>query len=343
MGVIVLGVALLPIINPTGSLSLFKAEATGITIEKLTPKIKDTALMLWTIYLMLTLLDAIFLKIFGMSWFDAINHAFSTISTGGFSTKNSSIGYFNNYIIYWITTIFMVLSGINFLVHVKLFYKDFSGYRGEETVYYLSIFFILSISLTFIHAGEGVEFDKAATHSFFTIASVMTTTGFATTDYSLWGHFAIGIIFIAMLIGGNTGSTAGGVKVIRYLIIFKTLFAELKRILHPNAHITVFIDNKKISITVLTATFAFFFIYVLCSVLLAIYIYARGYDTMTAVSGSLALIGNIGPGFGAVGPANNFANFSDIDKIIFSFAMIVGRLEFYTAFVLISSEFWKKF
>ena len=343
MGVIVLGVALLPIINPTGSLSLFKAEATGITIEKLTPKIKDTALILWAIYLMLTLLDAILLKIFGMSWFDAINHAFSTISTGGFSTKNSSLGYFNNYIIYWITTIFMVLSGINFLVHVKLFYKDFSGYRGEETVYYLSIFFILSISLTFIHAGEGVEFDKAATHSFFTIASVMTTTGFATTDYSLWGHFAIGIIFLAMLIGGNTGSTAGGIKIIRYLIIFKTLFAELKRILHPAAHITVFVDNKKISITVLTATFAFFFIYVLSSVLLAIYIYARGYDTMTAVSGSLALIGNIGPGFGAVGPANNFANFNDIDKIIFSFAMIVGRLEFYTVFVLISSEFWKKF
>jgi len=343
MGVIVLGVGLLSIINPTGSLSLFKAEATGITVEKLTPKIKDTALILWGVYIALTLFDALFLKLFGMNWFDAINHAFSTISTGGFSTKNSSLGYFNNYAIFWVTTIFMVLSGINFLVHVKLFYKDFSGYKNEETIWYISIFLILSTILTFVHAGKGVEFDDAATHSFFTIASVMTTTGFATTDYSLWGHLAIGVVFVAMLIGGNTGSTAGGIKIIRYLIIFKTLFAELKRILHPNAHISVFIDGKKISSTILTSTFGFFFIYVMTTVLLSIYIYARGYDTMTSVSGALALVGNIGPGFGNVGPANNFANFNDIDKIIFSIAMIIGRLEFYTVFVLLSREFWKKF
>ncbi len=343
MGVIVLGVGLLSIINPTGSLSLFKAEATGVTLEKITPKIRDTALILWGIYGALTLLDTLLLKLFGMGWFDAINHAFSTISTGGFSTKNSSLGYFENYAIYWVTTIFMVLSGINFLVHVKLFYKDLSGYKGEETRWYINIFLILVTLLTFIHAGEGVDFDSAATHSFFTVASVMTTTGFATTDYSLWGHFAIGIVFLAMLVGGNTGSTAGGIKVIRYLIIFKTLFAELKRILHPNAHISVFIDAKKLTTTILTSTFGFFFIYVLTTVLLAIYIYARGYDTMTSVSGALALVGNIGPGFGSVGPAENFANFSDFDKIIFSIAMIIGRLEFYTVFVLLSREFWKKF
>lgn len=343
MGVIVLGVGLLSIINPTGSLSLFKAEATGVTLEKITPKIRDTALILWGIYGALTLLDTLLLKLFGMGWFDAINHAFSTISTGGFSTKNSSLGYFENYAIYWVTTIFMVLSGINFLVHVKLFYKDLSGYKGEETRWYINIFLILATLLTFIHAGKGVDFDSAATHSFFTVASVMTTTGFATTDYSLWGHFAIGIVFLAMLVGGNTGSTAGGIKVIRYLIIFKTLFAELKRILHPNAHISVFIDAKKLTTTILTSTFGFFFIYVLTTVLLAIYIYARGYDTMTSVSGALALVGNIGPGFGSVGPAENFANFSDFDKIIFSIAMIIGRLEFYTVFVLLSREFWKKF
>ena len=343
MGVIVLGVGLLSIINPTGSLSLFKAESTGVTLEKLTPKIKNTALILWGVYAGLTFLDMLFLKLFGMSWFDAINHAFSTISTGGFSTKNSSLGYFNSYSIYWTTTIFMMLSGINFLAHVKLFYKDTSGYRSEEFNWYIGVFLVLSITLTLVHSGMGVGLDSSATHSFFTIASVMTTTGFATTDYSLWGHLSVGIIFIAMLIGGNTGSTAGGIKIIRYLIIFKTLIAELKRIVHPSAHISIYIDAKKLGNAVIASTFGFFFLYVLTNVALAIYIYARGYDTMTAISGALALVGNIGPGFGAVGPANNFADFSDIDKIIFSIAMIMGRLEFYTVFVLMSREFWKKF
>ncbi len=343
MGIIVLGVGLLSIINPTGSLSLFKAESTGVTLEKLTPKIKDTALILWGVYAGLTLLDTLFLRLFGMNWFDAINHAFSTISTGGFSTKNSSLGYFESYPIYWTTTIFMFLSGVNFLAHVKLFYRDISGYKSEEFRWYLAVFLTLSTALTFIHASQGVDFDASATHSFFTVASVMTTTGFATTDYSLWSHLAIGVIFLAMLVGGNTGSTAGGIKIIRYLITFKTVIAELKRIVHPTAHISVYIDAKKLGNTIITSTFGFIFIYIMTNVLLAIYIYARGYDTMTAVSGALALVGNIGPGFGAVGPANNFAGFSDIDKIIFSIAMIIGRLEFYTVFVLLSREFWKKF
>ncbi len=343
MGIIVLGVGLLSIINPTGSLSLFKAESTGITLEKLTPKIKDTALVLWGVYVALTAADAICLKIFGMNWFDAINHAFATISTGGFSTKNHSLGYFNSYPIYWITTIFMVLSGVNFLAHVKLFYKDTSGYKTEEFKWYIIVFFVLSSALTLVHSFHNADIDSAATHSFFTVASVMSTTGFATTDYGVWSHAAIGIIFIAMLVGGNTGSTAGGIKIIRYLIMFKTLTAELKRIVHPNAHISVFVDNKKLSSTVLTSTFAFFFIYVVTVAVLAVYIYAMGYDAMTSISGSLALVGNIGPGFGGVGPAENFAQFSDIDKIVFSIGMIIGRLEFYTVFVLLSREFWKKF
>lgn len=343
MGIIVLGVGLLSIINPTGSLSLFRAESTGVTLEKITPKIKHTALILWGVYVALTLLDTLFLKLFGMNWFDAINHAFSTISTGGFSTKNSSLGYYDSFEIYWVTTIFMLLSGVNFLAHTKLLYRDLSGYRTEEFRWYIVVFLTLAFLLTFVHAKSGVGFDSSMTHSFFTVASVMTTTGFATTDYSLWSHLAIGIIFLAMMVGGNTGSTAGGVKIIRYLLIFKTLMAELKRVLHPTAQISVFVDKRKIGSAVLTLTFGFFFIYVLTTVLLAIYIYADGYDTMTSISGSLALVGNIGPGFGSVGPANNFAQFNDIDKIIFSIAMIIGRLEFYTVFVLFSREFWKKF
>jgi len=344
MGVIVLSVGLLSMINPTGGLSLFKAESTGIGIEKLTPKIKDTALTLWSVYLVLTLLDMFLLIVFGMDFFDAINHAFSTISTGGFSTKNSSLGYWSNDGIVWTTTIFMMLSGINFLAHIKLFNQDASGYKTEEVKWYFIIFFILAVGLTYYHSLMSHDsLGHSAKHSFFTIASVMTTTGFATVDYGLWSHGAIALIFTAMFIGGNAGSTAGGVKVIRYVIIFKTIFSDLKKILKPNSLISVFVDNKKVGDKVLATVFVFFLLYIMSVIAVTLYIYVQGYDTMTSLSGALALVGNIGPGFSKVDPACNFGFFSDGDKLFFSLAMIVGRLECFTVFVLFSRDFWKRF
>ncbi len=344
LGVIVLGVGLLSMINPTGSLSLFKAESTGVTLEKLTPKIRDTALSLWIIYLVLTLLDTLLLKLFGMSWFDALNHAFSTVSTGGFSTKNSSLGYFHEDGIIWVTTLFMLLSGINFLAHLKLYHRDMSGYKSEEVRWYLLLFTLLSLALTIVHMDISHDgFYDAIKHSSFTIASVMTTTGFATIDYGSWSHLAIAIIFVGMLLGGNAGSTAGGIKIIRHVIIFKTLFSEFKRILHPNAIISVFIDNIKQKERILSSTFGFFTLFMMSVGVVTIYIYARGFDAMSAISGAFALVGNIGPGFSLVGPADNFSFFNDFDKIFFSVAMIIGRLECYTVFVLLSSAFWKKF
>ena len=344
LGVIVLGIGLISMINPTGSLSLFKAESTGIELEKLTPKIKDTALSLWGIYLVLTLLDMLLLKFFGMTWFDAINHAFSTISTGGFSTKNNSLGYFSNDGIIWTTTLFMMLAGINFLAHLKLYHKDTSGYQTEEVKWYFTLFVLLSIALTFVHVDiSGDSFYDASKHAFFTIASVMTTTGFATIDYGTWSHLAIALIFIAMLIGGNAGSTAGGIKVIRYVIIFKTLFSEFKRILHPNTIISVFVDGVKQRERILSSTFGFFALFMLTVGIVTIYIYARGFDAMSAISGAFAIVGNVGPGFSLLGPSDNFSFFNDFDKLFLSIAMIIGRLECYTVFVLLSSSFWKKF
>ncbi len=344
LGVIVLGVGLLSVINPTGSLSLFKAESTGVQLEKMTPKIKDTALSLWLVYVVLTFVDMLLLKIFGMSWFDAINHAFSTISTGGFSTKNSSLGYFNSDGIIWVTTLFMMLSGINFLAHLKIYHKDFSGYKSEEVRWYFIIFLTLSLSLAFVHVDiSGDSFYDALKHSSFTIASVMTTTGFATIDYGSWSHLAIAIIFVALMMGGNAGSTAGGVKIIRHIIIFKTLSSEFKRILHPNTIISVFIDGVKLKERILSSTFGFFTLFMLSVAVVTIYIYARGYDAMSAISGAFALVGNVGPGFALVGPSDNFSFFNDADKIFFSFAMIIGRLECYTVFVLLSSSFWRRF
>ena len=345
MGIIVLGVGLFSLINPSGSMALFKAESTGIKMEKITPKVKDTAIRLWGIYLLFTLLNAIALKLAGMNIFDAVNHAFSTISTGGFSTKNNSLGYYDSDVIVWITTFFMIISGINFLVHLKLFSTGrIDGYKREEVLWYLAIFVILSLLLGSIDIFVDYDsYSHALTHSFFTIASVLTTTGFATLDYSQWGHIAISIIFVAMLVGGNAGSTAGGVKVIRYIVLFKNIAMQFKKTLHPSAILNVFIDGKKTSSQIISSTTGFIFLFVMTNMLVTLYLFARGFDAMTAVSTALATVGNIGPGFALTGPAENYAFFSGIDKMILSAAMIVGRLEFYTVFLLFSRSFWKKF
>ncbi|BAF71208.1 TrkH family potassium uptake protein [Sulfurovum sp. NBC37-1] len=345
MGIIVLGVGLFSLINPSGSMTLFKAESTGIKMEKITPKVKDTAIRLWGIYVLFTVADAIALKLAGMNIFDAVNHAFSTISTGGFSTKNASLGYYDSNVIIWITTFFMIISGINFLAHLKLFSTGKAdGYKREEVLWYLAIFIALSLLLSSVDIF--VDYDSyfhALTHASFTVASVLTTTGFATLDYEQWGHMAISVIFVAMLIGGNAGSTAGGVKVIRYIVLFKNISVQFKRTLHPNAVLGVFIDHQKVSSQIISSTTGFIFLFVMTNMFLTLYLFARGFDAMTSVSTALACVGNIGPGFALTGPAHNYGFFSDIDKIVLSMGMIIGRLEFYTVFLLFSRSFWKKF
>jgi trk system potassium uptake protein TrkH len=323
---------------------MFRAESTGISMDKIAPKIRDTALMLWGIYTFLTLVDMLLLHYFGMGWFDAINHAFSTISTGGFSTKNASMGAFDNAAIIWTTTLFMILSGINFLAHLRFLHKDYSGYKSEEIRYYIYIFLTLSTVLSLSHSfSSSMSIEESFRHSFFTIASVLTTTGFATLNYEEWGHFAVSIVFISMLIGGTTGSTAGGVKVIRYIILFKNMLTELKRVLHPNAILSIFIDNKKLKSSLLTSVAGFFTLYILTAVVVMLYLYARGLDEMSSISTALATVGNIGPGFGMVGPVENYGFFSWYDKLVLSIAMIIGRLECYTLYLMLSKSFWKRF
>ena len=345
MGIIVLGVGLLTLINPTGSMTLFKAESTGIKMEKLTPKIKDTAIKLWEIYLFLTILDTLFLWLEGMSFFDAVNHAFSTISTGGFSTKNSSLGEWkDNYLILWTTTLFMFLSGLNFLAHLKLLNNDFSGYRSEEVKWYFIVFISLSLLLTVVHLNtSGDNFFHSLTNSFFTISSILTTTGFVSLDYEKWGIVCISIIFLAMFIGANAGSTAGGVKIIRYVILFKNLHSQIKKILHPNAHISIFIDKSIVTQNLLGSVTGFFLLYFLTNMGLTLFLFAKGYDFLTSFSASLACIGNIGPGFSHVGPVENFSFFTSTEKIILSIFMIIGRLEFYTFVILLTKDFWRRY
>ena len=344
MGIIVLGVGLLPLLNPNGSLSLFKAESTGISVDKISPKIKDTATKLWIIYFLFTFANFAFLMIFGMNWFDAITHAFSTVSTGGFSTKNSSLGYFHNDGIIWTTIFFMYISSINFIAHIKFFTGDKKAYFNEEFKWLTAMLIALSLGLAYVHYTTSHDtFYTSLLHSSFTIVSVSTSTGFATLDYEQWGHLAIIIVFFAMLLGGNTGSTAGGIKSIRHIIFFKNVFFEIKKSLHPDTIASIFIDNKEIKNSTIRSVFGFLSLFSMTVLATMFYLYARGFDEMSSISTAIAMVGNIGPGFGITGPAQNYALFTWYDKIVLSFAMIVGRLECYTVFIVFSRSFWKKF
>jgi len=344
MGIIVLGVGLFPLINPSGSLSLFKAESTGISTDKITPKIKDTANKLWGAYLLFTILNILFLKLFGMNWFDSVNHAFATVSTGGFSTKNTSLGYFaGNDGIIWTTIFFMIISGINFLAHIRFLSGNLKSYNLEEVKWYIFLLALLSFLLTISNLGDFTTVYKDFMNSTFTIVSIMTTTGFATTDFSTWSHLSISIILIAMVIGGNAGSTAGGPKVIRYIIYFKNISLEIRKSLKPDSIVSLFIDEKPIKSNIINSIFGFFSLFILTIFFVMIYLYARGYDEMTALSTAITTVGNVGPGFSLVGPADNYTFFSWYDKLILSVSMIIGRLECYTVFILLSKTFWKKF
>lgn len=344
MGIIVLGVGLLPLLNPNGSLTLFKAESTGISVDKISPKIKDTATKLWKIYFLFTLANFILLMIFGMNWFDAINHAFSTISTGGFSTKNNSMGHFDNSWILWITIFFMYISSINFISHIRFFTGDKTAYSHEEFKWLTFMLILLSLSLGILHyTNSNDSFYTAITHASFTIVSVATTTGFATLNYENWGNLAVMIVLLGMLLGGNTGSTAGGIKSIRHIIFLKNIFFEIRKSLNPNTISSIFIDNKEIKSTTIRSVFGFLSLFAITVFITMAYLYARGYDEMSSLSTAIAMVGNIGPGFMLTGPAENYAFFTWYDKIILSFAMIIGRLECYTVFIIFSYSFWKKF
>lgn len=344
MGIIVLGVGLLPLLNPNGSLTLFKAESTGVSLDKFSPKIKDTAVKLWGIYFLFTFVDFTLLMAFGMDWFDSINHAFSTISTGGFSTKNDSLGYFNSDMIIWTTTFFMFVSSINFLSHIRFFHGDKKAYFHAEFKWFAVALIGISFLLSFVHYfNSNDSFYTTLMHASFSIVSIATTTGFATIDYAQWGNLAVMLIFSAMLLGGNSGSTAGGIKTIRHIVFLKNIIFEIKRTLNPNTISSIFIDNKEIKNSTIRSIFGFLSLFFFTIFITMAYLYARGYDEMSSLSTAIAVVGNIGPGFGLTGPSNNYAFFSWYDKLILSCSMIIGRLECYTVFIVFSSMFWKKF
>jgi trk system potassium uptake protein TrkH len=343
MGIIVLSNAILPIFG-IGGMQLFVAEVPGPTPDKLHPRIKETAKRLWGIYVLFTFAEVILLKLGGMNWFDAINHSFTTMATGGYSTKQASIAHFESPFIHYVIILFMFLAGTNFtLSYFALHFKFSKVFRNEEFRYYLGfiLFFTLSIAFVLWHY-EGFGVEQSFRDAAFQVVSIITTTGFATADYLQWMPFVIVMIFALMFFGGSAGSTGGSVKIVRITLLFKNSYQELKRIIHPNAIIPVRMNGKSVAPQIMSNVLAFVVIYMLITIMSTAVISAMDYDLDTSLGAVAATLGNIGPGIGKVGPIENYAHFPVFGKWFLSFLMLIGRLELFTVLILFSPAFWRK-
>lgn len=357
MGIIVLTIAILPLLG-IGGMQLFAAEAPGPSADKLHPRITDTAKRLYLIYVILTFAQFFLLKVAGMTWFDAINHAMATVSTGGFSTKNSSIAFYNNLpLVQYIIIFFMLIAGTNFvLTYFALKGKFQKIFQSEEFKYYL--FGILGVSAiiaiviyfyqdpnlqtTIAHPYVYGKAESAIRHSLFQVTSVVTTTGFVSADFTMWSFFATGIFFALFFTGGSAGSTSGGVKVVRHIIMLKNSFLEFKKALHPNAIIPVRYDGKTVSKTIVFNILSFFIIYMLIFIVSSVVLTFLGLDFISAIGAAASSLGNIGPAIGSVSPVDNFNHLTSGAKWFCSFLMLIGRLELFTVLILFTPFFWSK-
>lgn len=341
MGILLLTVALMPIFG-VGGFQLIKAEAPGPEKEKVAPKITSTAKILWLVYCGLTFSLFILYLLGGMTGFDAICHALGMVATGGVSTKNAGIGFYNSAFIDWASTIFMLLAGFNF----NLYYRLFQG-QGKDILHntegrlYLAVFLgasgIITCSLVPVYG----SFGGAVRYGAYQTASILTTTGSAITDYETWPPLAQSVLFLLMFAGGCSGSTAGGIKLIRHAVLFKQMVNELRRLVYPRGIFSVQLNRKVGRKDVVYGVAGFTFLYMLTAGATALLTAASGTDVFSAFSAALAVIGNLGLGFGAAGPGGNFGEFPDPLKWLFSFVMLAGRLELWTLFILFTPEYWR--
>jgi len=355
MGIIVLAIAILPLLG-IGGMQLFAAEAPGPSADKLHPRITDTAKRLWLIYFGYTAAETILLNVSGMSFFDALNHSMTTLSTGGFSTKNASLSHWNGQpIIQYITILFMFLAGTNFV----LSYFAFKGkikrvFKDEEFKLYLkfiAIFTVLAAVIIYFYTDPTLssishpmvwgEAESAFRHGLFQVLSIATTTGFVTADYTLWTSFLMVFFFGLMFLGGSAGSTSGGVKVVRHLIMVKNGILEFKRALHPNAILPVRYNKKAVSEKIVFNILAFFIVYMLSFIIGALVFSIIGLDFESAIGVAASCLGNVGPALGDFGPVNNFYDMPTIGKWWSSFLMLIGRLELFTVLILLTPFFWR--
>ena len=355
MGIIVLAIAILPLLG-IGGMQLFAAEAPGPSADKLHPRITDTAKRLWYIYVGYTAAQTLLLKLAGMDFFDALNHAMATLSTGGFSTKNASLAFWNDQpLIQYIVILFMFLAGSNFV----LSYFAFKGkvqriLKDEEFKFYvgfIAAFTLIAALIIFFQAQPSIsdrlpmvagEGESAFRHALFQVLAVVTTTGFVTADFTGWTPFLTIFFFGLMFLGGSAGSTAGGIKVMRHLLIIKNGLLEFKRTLHTNAIIPVRYNNKTVPEHIVYNIIGFFVLYMLLFIIGALVLGLLGLDFMSAIGGAATSLGNVGPGLGSLNPLSNFNELPAIGKWWCGFLMLLGRLELFTVLILFSPYFWKK-
>lgn len=344
MGIIVLAVAILPMLG-VGGMQLYRAETPGpMKDSKLTPRITETAKALWYIYLGLTVLCALAYWAAGMTLFDAISHSFSTIAIGGFSTHDLSIGFFDSAIIEMVAIFFMLLAGMNFALHflawnaksLRVYIED-----SEVKAYLLLLAIIGLITVAYLHQHNiFTTMEQTWVKGLFHVVSIGTTTGYSSVDYASWPSFLPVLLLLSSFIGGCAGSTGGGIKVIRFLLLIKQSMREIKQLVHPSAQIVVKIGRKVISDQVIRSVWGFFAAYVAAFVIMMLLLMAIGIDQITAFSAVAACMNNLGPGLGAV--ANHYGDLADPAKWVLSFAMLLGRLEIFTILVLLSPTFWRR-
>lgn len=342
MGIIVLTVAIFPLLG-IGGIELFVAEAPGPTSDKLHPRIQETAKRLWLIYVSLTALLIIILYFSGMTFYDAINHAFTTMATGGFSTKNASMAHFDIPHIQYIIIFFMLLAGTNYtVIYLGIQGKFKRVWQSDEFKFYLTLVGFLTLIITLAvmkHSGNG--FEQSFRDSLFQIVSLITTTGFVSTDYTQWTTGLTMIFFILMFLGACAGSTSGGIKLVRHYVFFKNSILEFKRILHPRAIVPVKLNGNVVRSRIRTHIIIFLLLYLFFFVIGSIVLSILGLDFLTAIGATATSLGNVGPGIGDVGPVDNFAWLPANVKWVLSFLMLLGRLELFTILVLFSPYFWK--
>ena len=341
-GVLVFIMAVLPLANDR-SMHVMRAEVPGPAVGKMVPRARDTAMWLYGIYLGLTLLEVVFLLAGGMPLFDSLVNTFGTAGTGGFAIKNASIGFYNSAYVDGVITVFMLLFGINFNLYFLLLMRDFKQVlKSEELRVYLGValtaMLLIALNILPQYGGFGVAFRYSA----FQVSSIMTTTGFATADYTLWPTFSQTILFLLMILGACGGSTGGGLKVSRAIILVKSLGREVVRLVHPRAVSTVRLDGKRVEAQTVRDVGVFFIAYMFIIAVMTLLISLDGFGFATTFSAVTACMGNIGPGLGAVGPMGNFADFSLASKLLLSLTMLLGRLEIFPLVLFFTPVLYEK-
>ena len=342
MGIVVFYIAILPILG-SGGIQLFKLEVPGPVSDKIKPRLRETAKMLWMVYLGITLANIIALVIAGMPIFDSVCHAFTIMPTGGFSIKNSSIAYYDSTLIHFIIMFFMFIAGGNFTLHYRAINGSPRSYaKDREFRVYFSLIIVLSTLIFLSIASEkGSYLAKDFRDSVFQTISIITTTGFGTADYELWPFFTQAVLLSLMFVGAMGGSTGGGMKVIRSMVLVKYAASETRRMLHSRALIPVRIGEQHIKEDIVRNTLGFFLFFVTAFAVSSIALTFMGVDLLSAIGAAASAMGNIGPGLNSFGPTDNYAMMPLAGKWILSFCMLLGRLEIFTVMVLFSRTFWK--